>query len=173
MIGQLEEAINSVEIANNQPQSVGLGFFHEFDNQWQLTVDALWIEFSEFGATEISIVNQEVTVPESIFQNFWVYSAGLQLPLTPNVNGRVGMLYMEQPVKDEDRTFSFALDRIFGVGAGISYQLPDGNRYDLNLNLLDTGSSPIDTGNDPVRGRVVGEVDNHYALSIDFAYHWR
>lgn len=44
---------------------------------------------------------------------------------------------------------------------------------DLNFNLIDTGEGPIDTGSDPVRGRVAGESDNHYAITIDFSFHWR
>lgn len=87
-------------------------------------------------------------------------------------NWRFGAFYVSPAVDDEDRTFSFALDRLIGIGVGMNTKLASGNSYDLNFNLIDTGKAPIDTGDDPVRGRVVGEGENHYAIAIDFAFHW-
>jgi long-chain fatty acid transport protein len=107
------------------------------------------------------------------FQDFTAWSVGLQWPWRDNIDARVGALYLDQAVKDEDRTFSFALDRIFGIGFGVAYRLQSGNSFDLNLNLLDTGESPIDTGDSPVRGRVVGENEDHHAITLDFTYHWK
>jgi long-chain fatty acid transport protein len=86
---------------------------------------------------------------------------------------RFGAFYMSSPVDDEDRTFSFALDRVIGFGLGVNHKLASGNDYDLNFNLMDTGEAPIDTGEDPVRGRVVGKSKNHYAITIDLSFHWR
>ena len=55
---------------------------------------------------------------------------------------------------------------MFGIGVGMHKELASGNHYDLNFNLIDTGF-------DPVRGRVAGESDNHYAITVDFSFHWR
>jgi long-chain fatty acid transport protein len=71
------------------------------------------------------------------------------------------------------RQLSDALDRMFGIGVGMHKELGSGNAYDLNFNLIDTGEGPIDNGFDPVRGRVAGESDNHYAFTVDFSFHWR
>ncbi len=87
----------------------------------------------------------------------------------------VGALYMEQPVDDEDRTFSFALDEVYGVGAGIHYTRGNGHSYDLNLSVFDTGDAPIDTGPASTlspRGRVAGENDDPYAVTLEFTYYW-
>ena len=85
----------------------------------------------------------------------------------------IGALYVEQPVKDENRSFGIAVDEMWGVGAGIHFNLENGNDMDVNLNLIDTGEAPIDTGDDLIAGRVAGENDDHYSLVVEFSYHWR
>ncbi len=173
VIDTIEDAINTVELASNQPQSVSVGLFHQLDNGWQITADAVWIDFSEFGVTEISIVGQTVVAPDSDFNDIYAFSVGAQLPVKGDTTWRIGALYVSEAVDDKDRTFSFALDRIYGLGVGMYKELSDGNAYNFNVNLLDTGKGPIDTGDDPVRGRVAGDSKNHYAISLDYAFHWR
>ena len=173
VIDNIEDAIDSLEYSSNLPQSLSFGLFHELDNGWQITVDAVWIDFSEFGITEISIVGQDVVAPDSNFNDIYALSVGAQMPVKGDTTWRFGMVYVSEAVDDEDRTFSFALDRMFGIGVGMHKKLGSGNAYDLNFNLIDTGEGPIDTGADPVRGRVAGESDNHYAITVDFSFHWR
>ena len=75
---------------------------------------------------------------------------------------------------DEDaRTFGISMDEMWGIGAGLSYKLDNGDDMDFGLNILDTGKSPIDTGPALTRGRVAGEYKDHYSLLIDFTYNWR
>ena len=173
VIDKIEDAIDSAEFNTNLPQSVSFGLFHELDNGWQITVDAVWVDFSEFGVTEISIVGQDVVAPDSNFNDIYAISLGTQLPVKGDTTWRLGMIYVSSAVDDEDRTFSFALDRMIGIGAGMHKKLSGGNSYDLNFNFIDTGEGPIDTGVDPVKGRVAGKSDNHYAATIDFSFHWR
>ena len=172
-IDRIEDAIDSLDYNTRLPQSVSFGLFHQFENDWQMTLDAIWVDFSEFGVTEISIVGEDVVAPDSNFNDVYAVSAGAQLPQRGNTAWRFGVFYVSSAVDDEDRSFSFALDRIYGFGVGVTRRLDSGSRYDLNVNVMDTGESPIDTGDDPVRGRVVAEGENHYAVTIDLAYHWR
>jgi len=71
------------------------------------------------------------------------------------------------------RTFGMALDEMFGIGGGITYKLASGNDIALSADLLYTGSSRIDTGDSPLKGRVAGEFEDPYSLLIDFTYNWR
>jgi len=173
IIDNIEDAINTLELASTVPQSVGIGLFHQLDNDWQITADAIWIDFSEFGVTEISIVGQSVVAPNNDFKDIYAFSVGAQLPVKGDTTWRLGALYVSEGVDDEDRSLSFALDRVYGIGAGLTQKLSDGNAYDLNVNLLDFGKGAIDTGDDPVRGRVAGERKNHYAITLDYAFHWK
>ncbi len=173
VIDKIEDAIGTLEYNSNLPQSASFGLFHQLENDWQITFDAVWVDFSEFGVTEISIIGEDVVAPDSVFNDIYAFSVGTQLPVKGDTTWRFGAFYMSSAVDDEDRTFSFALDRVIGFGAGFNQKLASGNDYDLNFNLMDTGEAPIDTGDDPVRGRVAGESKNHYAITIDFSFHWR
>jgi long-chain fatty acid transport protein len=176
---EIVDAINrqgdNIDAKIRTPQMVQLGAYHEFDNGWSASLDAMWVEFSRFGLTEVSVDGEDLHAADSAFNDFWVLTAGLAFRLTPKMEGRVGALYMEQPVDDEDRTFSFALDEVYGVGAGIHYTRGNGHSYDLNLSVFDTGDAPIDTGPASTlspRGRVAGENDDPYAVTLEFTYYW-
>ena len=82
------------------------------------------------------------------------------------------MFGVSAPVDDDERSLALALDRIWGVGCGLSLELGNGQLVDVNLNLIDHGEAPVDTGPDPVRGRVVGETDQPYAVVADVAWHF-
>ena len=85
-------------------------------------------------------------------------------------------MYLEQPVSDNDRTFSFALDRAWawGFGAGMLYTRENGSRIDLNLTAIKSGDKSIDTGAASAlapRGRVAGKDHSPWALALEFTYH--
>lgn len=171
-IERLEVAISDLEIASKIPAHFQFGIYHRLDNDWELTFDSIWMNFSEFGVTEISIVDNEIQAPDDLYEDFWALSAGLSFPLSAGMTGRVGALYAQSAIKDENRSFSFALDRIYGLGAGIQYERQSGDIVDVNLNIFDTGDAPIDTRDDPVRGRIAGEYVDHYAFGLELSYHW-
>jgi len=175
VVDAINDAGDDIDATIRVPQHVDMGFFHEFDNGWTATLDALWVEFSQFGLTELSVEGQDLNEADMNFQDFWIVSAGFGFPISDRMEGRFGAIYVEQPVKDEDRTFSFALDRVYGAGAGIHYTKANNHSYDLNLSVFNTGNAPIDTG--PLselspRGRVVGETDSPYAVTLEFTYYW-
>jgi len=175
VVDAINDAGDDIDATIRVPQHVQMGLFHEFDNGWSATLDAIWVEFSEFGLTELSVEGDELSETDPNFQDFWIVSAGFGFPISDRMEGRVGAIYVEQPVKDEDRTFSFALDKVYGAGAGIHYTRANNHSYDLNLSVFNTGDAPIDTG--PLselspRGRVVGETDSPYAVTLEFSYYW-
>ena len=135
------------------------------------------MEFSRFGLTEISgLDGLNIDVPEGNFDDFWIVTAGFAFPLTSRLEGRVGAMYMQQPVDDDDRTVSLALDEVYGGGIGVRYKRDNGHLLDVNLSVMNTGEAPVDTGEQTLlspRGRVVGENDSPYATALEFTYHWK
>jgi long-chain fatty acid transport protein len=175
----LVDAINqqgdNIDASIRLPQRVELGLFHEFSNGWSATLDAIWVEFSRFGLTELNVDGEDLAEGDMNFQDFWVVTAGLGFPITPRLEGRIGAMYVEQPVNDDDRTFSFALDEMYGAGVGVTYTRPNNHSFDLNLTVMNTGEAPVDTGTLSAlgpRGRVAGEDDSPYAVALEFTYHW-
>jgi long-chain fatty acid transport protein len=117
------------------PQHVDLGAYHRFSNGWSATLDAVWVEFSRFGLTEVTVDGQNLIPADGNFNDFWIVSAGFGFLISPKIEARIGALYLQQPVDDDDRTFSFALDEVYGIGAGVQYTLDNGRSYDLNLSV--------------------------------------
>ncbi|MGF1757129.1 outer membrane protein transport protein [Photobacterium sagamiensis] len=170
---EVVDMIKDLEITSKVPAQFQFGVYHQLDNLWELTFDAMWINFSEFGVTEISIVGNDIEAPDDLYEDFWAFSAGLSFPIAAKMTGRVGALYVQSPMKDENRSFSFPLDRIYGAGVGIQYKRESGDLVDVNFNLFDSGKAPIDTGVDPSRGRIAGHYVDHYALGLELTYHWK
>jgi len=158
------------KITNTLPQRVVTGVYHEFPSGNFMTVDALWMKFSDFSVTDIQLNDNDVNVATpDIYDDFWAVTAGFGIPVDARLTYRVGALYVAQPVDDEDRNFSIRIDEMWGVGAGVSYQFTDRKSVDVNLNVVNLGEAPVDTGEDD-RFRVVGESDDPWVVALDIAY---
>lgn len=163
----------TIDIADNVPMTAGFGAYHRLQNDWELTWDLMWVEFSKFGVTNISLERGDIKVPTGIYDDFFASSIGTSWPINSKMRGAVGLLWVERPMDDSARTFGIALDEMWGIGAGVTYTLASGDDIAVSVDVLDTGSSPIDTGAAPIRGRVAGEFEDHYSLLLDFTYNWR
>jgi long-chain fatty acid transport protein len=163
----------TIEVGSKVPAVVGAGVYHRLDNDWELTWDAIWVEFSKFGATSVHLDEETLEAPDGNFKNFFVSSVGVTWPISSRMRGAAGGFWMESPVDNADRSFAISVDEMMGVGGGYTYRLDDGNDYELELNVIDTGSAPIDTGPSIVKGRVAGESKDHYSLVLSLAYNWR
>lgn len=163
---------NDIEISNRLPQRIMAGVYHEMDSGNYYTVDGGWMEFSKFGTTNLALNGTDLTYDDSgTYNNIWAMALGLGFP-SGKYTWKAGAFYLSSPVDDDKRTLAMALDRIWGVGGGVSFALQGTRHMDINLNLLDVGEAPVDTGANPVRGRVVGKTENPYVLMIDAAYHF-
>ncbi len=163
----------NIDIADNVPMTAGFGVYHRLQNDWELTFDALWIEFSKFGVTQVSLDRGTLNTPKGIYNNFFATSVGTTWPINDKMRGAAGLLWVQSPMDEDARTFGIAMDEMWGVGAGVTYKLDNGNDLALSVDVLDTGSSPIDTGPSLDRGRVAGKTKDPYSLLIDFTYNWR
>ena len=162
-----------IDVADNVPMIAGAGVYHRMQNDWDFTWDLAWVEFSKFGVTDIHLSEGTLNAPEDLYNDFFATSLGMSWPINARMRGAVGAMWVQQPVDDDKRSFGIALDETWGIGAGITYKLDSGNDIAFSVDVMDTGSAPIDTGPALFQGRVVGESKDHYALLIDFAYNWR
>jgi long-chain fatty acid transport protein len=172
--GLLERGLlpDNIEVEQVLPQRIIGGVYHELDAGAFITADLAWIEFSKFGTSAITLGDTRIEVDEGNFNNIWAGTLGYGFPVSNGRQYSIGAFFVQQPVDDDNRSLALPLDRIWGVGAGVNFQLADGQSLDLNLNLADYGKAPVDTGNSLLRGRVVGETDNPYAMVITSAYHF-
>jgi long-chain fatty acid transport protein len=161
----------NTKITNTLPQRVLAGIYHEFDSGNYFTLDGLWMKFSDFSVTNLELEGEDVNiqVPE-IYDDIWAVTAGYGWPVNSRTTYKLGAMYLSQAVDDEDRNFSMRLDAMWGIGAGMSYELTEERTVDLNFTLLNTGESPVDV--ESLGGRVSGESRDHYAGLVELTYHF-
>ncbi|MEH6635689.1 MAG: outer membrane protein transport protein [Halioglobus sp.] len=164
----------NVELTNTLPQRVLAGMYHEFESGNYFTVDGMWMKFSDFSVSNVELNGNDLNVSApSIYNDLWAVMVGAGFPVNERLTYKVGAMYLSKAVDDEDRTFSIRLDEIWGVGAGLSYNLSAERSVDLNANVFNIGKASVDTGNgEPSRGRVVGENDDPYAVMVELTYHF-
>lgn len=162
----------NIEVTNRLPQRVLAGWYHEFASGDYLTVDGFWVEFSKFGTTNVAIEGNDLRFDDDgTYNNVGALAIGAGFP-RGKYTWMAGVFYLSQPVDDDKRTLAMALDRVWGVGGGVSFAWDEKSTVDISLNLINTGDAPVDTGPSLVRGRVVGETDNPYTLMLDASYHF-
>jgi long-chain fatty acid transport protein len=163
----------NTELTNTLPQRVLAGVYHEFESGKYFTVDGMWMKFSDFSVSDIELNGNDVnvSVPE-IYNDIWAVTAGMGFPVNERMTYKVGAMYVTEAVDDEDRSFSIRLDKMWGLGVGLTYELGDERSLDLNANYINVGEASVDTGNgEPGLGRVVGENDDPYAIMLELTYH--
>lgn len=168
-IGDLDGS--TIKVKTVLPQKFSVGIYHELESGKYVTADALWIDFSEFGTGKISIENNGVFKPEGIYKDIYGLTLGIGIPMDSDTTIKFGAMYFSEAVSDSKRTLSLRLDRIIGVGTGISQKFK-GYTLDTNFNIYNMGDASVDTGNNLLRGRVAGESDTPWGLSFDIALHW-
>lgn len=176
VLGQLLQQgrlADDVEVENTLPQRINAGLYHELASGSFVTLDVMWVDFSEFGTSSISLDGTELDIDESgAFKDFWGVSLGYGFPAKNGRRYSVGAFYVTAPTDDDKRSLALPLDRMWGIGGGVQFTRADGSLLDINVNLINYGKGEIDTGPAPVRGRVVGETKDPYLLVLDVAYHF-
>jgi long-chain fatty acid transport protein len=153
------------------PQILQLGVYHDLTDTVSLTADVLWIDFSEFGLEQVSVGDNSTTIT-SDYEDMWGVSIGAKYRASDRWSTGFGAFYISEGVDDENRTLGLPLDRMIGVGVGVERQFNKKRSLILNLNVVDTGDRPIDQSH-PLGGRIVGEYDDHYFISLDIGFVWK
>ena len=162
-----------LKIDNTLPQRIIAGVYHEFDSTWSITADLLWMKFSDFGTTGISLNDTELDVdPEDIYNDIWGITAGVTRRMNASLSWNLGAFVISEPIDDQDRTLSMRLDRMWGVGGGVSQRFGDNRRVDLNLTVLNYGKAPVDTGDSLTRGRIVGKNEDPWSILMGVTWHF-
>ena len=159
------------EVTNKLPQNILAGVYHELESGNFITIDAAWMKFSDFSVTDIKVEGQDVGVSVPlIFKDIWLFSAGMGFPVNEKMTYNVGAMYLSQGVNDNKRPLTMRLDAMWGVGAGLNYELNDERSVELNATLINLGDAPVDTGTDSGQGRLVGESTDPYAFLFELTY---
>ena len=67
----------TIEVADNVPMNAGIGLYHRLQNDWDFTVDVMWMEFSDFGVTDVYMEEGTLNVPQGMFNDFYMVTSCL------------------------------------------------------------------------------------------------
>jgi len=164
----------NTKVTNTLPQRVVAGLYHEFESGRFVTLDGLWMEFSDFSISNLELNGTDVSISQpDIYDNIWAVTLGAGFPVDQRMTYKVGAAYLSQAVDDDDRTLQMRLDALWVVGAGLTYELMEGRSVDVNANLLILGKGRVDQTSGLLDGRrVAGESTDPYAVTVEMAYHF-
>ena len=60
-----------VSLESRFPQAVIAGLYHEFPNRMSVTLDAAWVNFSQFGLTSATLGNTMLSTDNGRYQDMW------------------------------------------------------------------------------------------------------
>ena len=126
----------NIDVDFKVPEQVHLGYYQDLTKDWSFTLDAMWINMSQFGINHVSVDSASVSLDGS-FKDTWLFSAGLRYQYRPDLAFSVGGLYMTSPTTDARRTIALPVDRVIAVGAGRVDDLRDLRDREAHAGLLD------------------------------------
>ena len=154
------------------PQSANVGIYHEFGDTSAITMDVVWVDFSEFTLTEIYLDGNQLLPTDPTYEDFFALSIGYQRPLSDRTRIGFGAFYTEEMIKDEHRTMLLRLDDAWSVGVGIEWQWTDTRVLNVSLNYLQFGDAPTTSPDIPGFGAISGEYTDRGTIFLEAALSW-
>ena len=157
---------------SRSPQSVNAGIYHEFGNTSAITMDVVWIDFSEFSLTEIYLDGSQLIPTDPTYEDVFAFSIGYQMPLSERTRIGFGGFYASEMVTDENRTMILRLDAVWSLGVGIEWQWTDSRLLNVNLNYMQFGDAPTTSPDIPGFGTISGEYTDRGIIFLEAALSW-
>ncbi len=167
------QADGDLELNVTFPQSLLGGVYHEFANSHWLSLDLLWIEASEFNI-ETAVVEEDggITVNPYNLEDTWVATLGWGMDIDPRWSVGLGLIYVDDPIDEDNRNVLLRVDSLWGLGASVEYSRQDGMTVGANLSWLDTGDAPVSTPILPIIGAIEGEFTDRTNLLFEVYVSW-
>jgi long-chain fatty acid transport protein len=156
-----------LEVKSKAPQSVLAGVYHEFENSHALTFDVAWVEFSDFQLSEFYFDGSGIASNEADYEDFFAFSIGYSWPVSPGWMMAVAGLYIDDMVKDEDRTVTLRLDSIWSLAIAAEWQWKDNRQLFASLSYMEPGDAPVNTPPIPGIGSAFGKFTSREVLLLN------
>lgn len=155
-----------ISLDTNQPQSVLAGIYHDFNNDWTVSVDCLWLDFSNFSIENVEIGTISIEKEDTDYKDIWAGSVGVTYALLPNWTLRGGFLYMSSALDDEDRTIFSRYDSMWALGFGVEHTFNEKRRVAVDITYFQFGDGEFRVDNAPIVGDIEGEYDTNYGVAL-------
>jgi long-subunit fatty acid transport protein len=136
-----------------------------------VTLDALWLDFSEWNIDNVEIGDIDITKESTDYQDIWAASVGATYDWKPDWTLRGGFLYLSSAVEDKDRTLFTRYDEMWAIGVGVEH---DFTRRSLAVDVtyLQFGDGEFKVDDAPLVGDIEGEYDKNYGLVLGISITW-
>ena len=158
-----------ISVDTNQPQSLLAGIFHDFGNGWAITMDVMWLDFSNWNIDNVTIGDTEITKDGTDYQDIWAGSLGVTYAWKPDWTLRGGFLYLSSGVEDEDRTLFTRLDAMWAIGVGVGHQFNERRSLAVDITYFQFGDGEFKINDAPLVGDIEGEYDKNYGLGLSIS----
>ncbi|MFC6635085.1 OmpP1/FadL family transporter [Microbulbifer taiwanensis] len=162
IVGTLDNA--DAELTLDLPDTVELGLYHRFDDNWGLALGAMWTDWDDFQRLEAFFPDQRVGgqpvpiynplhIKEENFESGWRYSIAGEYYPCEEVTWRIGYAYDEGAARDGLNTTDEAAN---AAGLPITWR---------TLSIPDTDRQWVTFGG-------TYKIDNQLSIDGGFAYLW-
>lgn len=156
-----------IDLSSRTPQSLAVGLYHEFENGHAVTLDAVWVDFSEFKLSEKYVNGTSISDSSVEYDDIVAVSASYTWPLNDRWMLGVGGLYADDMVDDANRTLALRLDSIWSIGVGVERQWTPERTVSATVSYLGIGDAPVTTPSIPGLGAVTGEYTSRDMIQIE------
>lgn len=161
-----------ISLDTSTPQGVSMGVFHDFLNGWSVSLDAAWVDFSQWGVENVTIGDSQISTTPGNYKDVYAASLGINRQLTEKWTARSGFFYVSSALDDEDRTAATRFDQMWGAGLGLEYQLTNSRRVAFDVTYMQFGDGEFTETNVPLAGTVTGEYTTNYGIVFGISTQW-
>lgn len=166
---------SSLKASWDNPQLLEIGIRHQINDEWAITANADWEDWSAFSVNDFAINDAPIGPVLVQLDRNWkdTYKFGVGL-MNKRANGTVmafGAAYDTSPVDSEDRTIDLPSDEQLRLSAAYGWDAGGRTAWGIGATLLWLGNGKVDQ---TVGGaRFAGEFDKNWILFVGGMYQRR
>jgi long-chain fatty acid transport protein len=161
-----------ISVDTSTPQMVFVGVFHDFQNGWSASLDASWMDFSDWGLENVTIGDSEISTKPGNYNDIWAAALGVNYKITPKITAKGGVFYVSSAQDDEERTTTMRFDQMYGAGLGFEYEYKKDRSVAIDLTYIQFGDGKFKVKDAPVVGDIEGEYTRNYGLALGIGMKW-
>ena len=161
-----------LSINSTSPESIVAGLYHEFDNDGAVTVDLVWINFSDFRLSEFYFNGQSFARSNPRYNDIHALSASYSWPVGRRLMLGVGGLVTNQMIDDDERTMTLRLDALWSLGLAAEWRWTDSRSVKVSVSYVGMDDAPVSTPSIPGFGSLEGRFTSRDTLLFQVGMSW-
>jgi long-chain fatty acid transport protein len=161
-----------VTVESTSPQSVLAGMYHEFTNDHAVTVDLVWVDFSQFLLSEFYFNGEALAETDTSYNDIYALSTSYSWPASDRWMLGVGGLVTNQMVDNDERTMILRLDALWSAGIAAEWQWTDSRRVKMSLSYMGLDDAPIASDSIPGVGSLEGKFKSRDTWLFQVGMNW-